>query len=94
MTDGVETRTTRITPEQAFGKAVQTLRQEQGFSQERLAFESGLHRTYISLLERGLRSPKLATVFRLAEVFTVKPSELVARAEVEVPGVQVGTPNN
>jgi transcriptional regulator with XRE-family HTH domain len=73
-----------ITPEQAFGKAVAALRHERGYSQESLAFASGLHRTYISMLERGLRSPKLSTVFRLAAVFTIAPAELVARAEAEM----------
>lgn len=84
MRDGGKTDATRITTEQAFGRAVLALRLERGYSQESLAFASGLHRTYISMLERGLRSPKLSTVFRLAEVLTVTPSELVARAEVEV----------
>lgn len=83
MKDGGEMDATRMTPEHAFGKAVARLRAERGYSQETLAFESGLHRTYISMLERGLRSPKLNTVFRLADVFTVRPSELVARAEAE-----------
>ena len=70
-----------MTPEVAFGKAVQARRQEQGLSQERLALEAGLHRTYISLLERGLRSPKLGTIYRLADVLALNPSEMVARAE-------------
>ncbi len=70
-----------MTPEQAFGKAVLALRQQRGVSQERLAFDSGLHRTYISLVERGLRSPKLGTIFRLAEVLAVEPAELVARTQ-------------
>ena len=73
-----------ITPELAFGKAVAALRHEQGYSQESLAFASGLHRTYISMLERGLRSPKLGTIFRLAAVFTISPGELVSRAEAEL----------
>lgn len=59
------------------------MRHERGLSQEQLAFEGGLHRTYISLLERGLRSPNLSTVSRLAEVLGVTPSERVARAEIE-----------
>src|SRR5207237_18538 len=79
--DRIPRRVTRMTPEQAFGRAVQALRRERGLSQERLAFESGLHRTYISLLERGLRSPKLGTIYRLAAVLAVAPSELVQRAE-------------
>ena len=70
-----------MTPEEAFGKAVQELRRQRRLSQEGLAFAAGLHRTYISLLERGQRSPKLATIFRLAEALDVRASEVVALSE-------------
>lgn len=69
------------TPDQAFGRALQALRKERGFSQERLAFEASLHPTYISLLERGLRSPSLKTLFQLGAVLSVRPSILVVGAE-------------
>ncbi len=86
MSDDVETRTTRITPEQAFGKPEQALHQEQGLSQERVEVESGLHCTQTSLSEHGPRRPMLGTVFRLEDVFTVKHSELIARrTQVETP---------
>jgi transcriptional regulator with XRE-family HTH domain len=80
-----------MTPEQALGKAVQRLRLERGLSQEQLAFESGLHRTYISLLERGLRSPKFGTIVRLAAVLAIRPSELVASAEAHLPPIMPGS---
>ena len=72
---------TAATPEKAFGIALRQLRREKGLTQERLAFESGLHPTYISLLERGLKSPSLGAVFRLSNSLGVKPSELLARVE-------------
>lgn len=50
----------------AFGSALRQLRAEAGLSQERLANHSSLDRTYISLLERGLRQPSLDTMVRLA----------------------------
>ena len=54
---------------------------KRGLSQEDLGFESGYHRTYISMLERGLRNPSLKTVFELAKVLEVSPSKLVQDLE-------------
>jgi transcriptional regulator with XRE-family HTH domain len=52
-----------MTPEEAFGKVLKEIRQEHSLSQEELGFESGCHRTYISLLERGRKSPSLNTTW-------------------------------
>ena len=65
----------------AFGLVLKDLRNERGLSQQQLAFDSDLDRTYISLLERGLRLPTLGTVFKVAEVLKVSPSDIVARVE-------------
>jgi len=67
-----------------FGKALQDLRERRGLSQEDLGFDSGYHRTYISLLERGLRNPSLQRVFNLAKVLEVSPSELVQPVEAKL----------
>lgn len=45
---------------------LQRLRREKGWSQEDLAAESGLHRTYVSGLERCVRNPTITVVDRLA----------------------------
>lgn len=66
---------------EAFGAVLREIRKERGFSQEDLGFESGYHRTYVSLLERGLKSPSLQTIFKLAQVLGIRPSELLARVE-------------
>jgi transcriptional regulator with XRE-family HTH domain len=50
-------------------------------SQEQLAFDSGFDRTYISLVERGVRSPTIRSLVRLADVLKVPSSEIVARME-------------
>ena len=50
-----------------------------GLSQESLALEADVDRTFISLLERGMRQPTLETLFKLAAVLEVAPATLVAR---------------
>lgn len=67
--------------EEKFGKLLKELREKKGLTQEQLAIDSALDRTYISLLERGLRNPTLTTVFKIAEVLEVKPSNLVKYLE-------------
>ena len=74
-----------MSPEAAFGQVLQQFRKARGLSQEQLGFESGYHRTYISLLERGRKSPSLGTIFRLAGVLGVRPSELLRHTEAAVP---------
>jgi transcriptional regulator with XRE-family HTH domain len=50
-----------------FGKVLQTLRMQKGLSQEEFAFHVSLHRTYISQLERGLKSPSLRTISKICD---------------------------
>jgi transcriptional regulator with XRE-family HTH domain len=64
-----------------FGKILKAQREEKGFTQEGLATDCGLDRTYISLLERGLRQPTLQTLFKIAEVLKVTPSSIVKELE-------------
>ena len=70
--------------EKAFGQVLQELRRERGISQEELGFQSGYHRTYISLLERGKKSPSLQTIFQLANALLIEPSEILKRVESSV----------
>jgi transcriptional regulator with XRE-family HTH domain len=60
----------------AFGKRVRELRKERGLSQEALAERASLHWTYVSGVERGLRSPGLDVIGRLAAALRVSPAEL------------------
>ena len=64
-----------------FGQIVRRRRQSAGLSQETLALEAGLHPTYISLLERGLRNPSLITVEVLAEALGTTMTSLVRELE-------------
>jgi transcriptional regulator with XRE-family HTH domain len=62
----------------AFGRRVKALRTKAGLSQEQLAHEAGLHRTYVSSLERGQRNVGLDNICTLAVALGVPPSELFA----------------
>lgn len=53
------------------------LRTERRFSQEAFAFEVGLHRTYISDLERGARNPTVLVIDRIATALKVTPGRLL-----------------
>lgn len=62
-----------------FGKVLREYRTKAGLSQEALADRANLDRTYVSLLERGLRLPTLGTVFRLSGALGVGPGTLVGK---------------
>jgi transcriptional regulator with XRE-family HTH domain len=62
----------------SFGRNLRAARVGAGLSQERLSALSSLHRTEISLLERGERDPKLSTILRLAEALGVPATALLA----------------
>lgn len=68
----------------SFANTLRKLRTEKMLSQEELAFKANLHRTYISQLERGLKSPTLNTLYVLAEVLDVSLEEFVKRIEKDV----------
>jgi len=59
------------------GVNIQRLRREKGWSQEDLSFESGIHRTYVSGIERGVRNPTLTIVGKLAKTLDVSPGTLL-----------------
>lgn len=63
------------------GRNLKRIRKEKGWSQEQLAFESGLHRTYISGIERGARNPTIVILARLAESLRVTVDQLVLNLE-------------
>ena len=70
--------------ESAFAHVLKTLRCSKGLSQEELSFRTGLHRTYVSQLERGLKSPSLRTLESLAGALDIHLSELMALVEKEI----------
>jgi transcriptional regulator with XRE-family HTH domain len=66
---------------QAFGQVIRELRDAKGLSQQEVADYSEMDRTYLSDLERGLHMPTLNIVFKLADVFKVKPQDLVQKVD-------------
>ena len=64
-----------------FGLNLRTHRVQRQLSQEKLAEISGLHRTYISGLERGIRNPSITIVAQLADALEIEPSTLLDRQD-------------
>jgi transcriptional regulator with XRE-family HTH domain len=59
------------------GLNIKKERKRKGWSQEDLALESDLHRTYISGIERGARNPTIIVIDQLAKTLGVKPGKLL-----------------
>lgn len=60
------------------GKNVRRFRLEAGLSQEQLAFEADMKRSYVSDLERGVRNPTVQALGRLAAALKIEPCRLLA----------------
>jgi len=58
------------------GRAIRTRRNSLGLSQEKLAERCGFDRTYISMLERGVRNPSLLNLLKLADGLATSVSKL------------------
>lgn len=70
--------------ETLFGNTLQKLRLEQNLSQLELSKISKIDRTFISLMERGIRQPSLTTIIRLAAGLKMKPSLLIVEFETSL----------
>lgn len=71
------------TLDQRFGNVIRRRRLALDLGQEALADKAGLHRTYISMLERGQRTPSLEVVSRLATALGTTMASLVTELEEE-----------
>lgn len=67
--------------EQSFGQILKEFRTHSGLSQETLALECDLDRSYISMLERGLKQPTISTLFKLSKPLGIKPSKFILLLE-------------
>ena len=64
---------------QLLGVNVRHHRKLKGMSQERLALDAGMERSYVSDLERGTRNPSVRALGRLAEALGIEPQLLLER---------------
>jgi transcriptional regulator with XRE-family HTH domain len=69
-----------VSPLQIFGQRLIELRKRKGWSQERLAMESGLARSYLGGVERGQRNLAILNIYRLAQALEVEPWMLLEPA--------------
>lgn len=67
--------------QEAFGDVLRELRSRKGLSQEALALDADLDRTFISMLERGVRQPTLTSIFAISQALEIKPSRLLSKVE-------------
>jgi len=66
---------------QAFAANLRRFRHAKGISQEDLAYEADVNRTYVSKLEKGVSYPGLEIIAKLANALGVEPAELLMRLE-------------
>lgn len=66
-----------VDPRVLFGRRLAELRRAKGWSQEKLALESGLARSYVGGVERGQRNIALVNICKLADTLGLSPSELM-----------------
>ena len=66
-----------------FAANLRRLRHEKGLSQDDLAYEAEVSRSYLSQLEKGAFYASLKIIGRLAEALQVEPAELLKRGAIE-----------
>lgn len=64
-----------------FGQVIVEKRHQIGISQEDLAYDSGLARSFVSEIERGIKQPTLTTLFQLASSLETSASKIVTELE-------------
>lgn len=70
-------------PRILFGQRLIEVRKAKGWSQEHLALESGIARSYVGGVERGQRNIALLNIFKLAEALDVAPATLLEPPTIE-----------
>ena len=68
----------------AFGIVLRELRKEAGLTQEGLALDADLRRTFVSLLELGQQQPTLTTIFKISSALNIEPSRILKLVEQRI----------
>jgi len=69
--------------DKALGQIIAAERKRLGLTQEGLADACGIHTTYVSQLERGLKSPTVRVLRLVAKALEMSAADLLARVEPE-----------
>lgn len=70
-------------PRILLGRRIAQIRMDKGLSQDKLAWEGGLARSFIGEVERGLRNPTLINICKLADALDVKAADLFSLIDSE-----------
>ena len=70
--------------QQALGQQIRKLREKKKWSQEDFAARSGLHRTFVGNIERGLKNATLLTLLMISQALGIKVSELLRGLEKKI----------
>ena len=65
----------------AVGRVIRTMREEKGLSQEVLSGLAGIPRSHLSMIETGYISPKVETLWKVAEGLGLRLSEIIRKVE-------------
>lgn len=66
---------------ESFGKVLAQLRKEHGVSQQELADNCNMERAFVSRMERAISQPTITVVFKIADYFEIKPSEMIEKLD-------------
>ena len=68
----------------AISQVIAQLRRDAKISQEELAHRAGIHRTYVSQIERGLKSPTLQILIQIANALDTSASQIIKDVEMRL----------
>ena len=68
----------------AFGKVLREQRLKAGLTQEQLALEADIRRTFVSVLELGQQQPTITTVYKICKALNISMSRIMELVELEI----------